>query len=78
MSCFRISQYMLESMFPSMKPSSPVPADHDATPTILDCWQDTIFLIYSLPGRHHTGWIASETETNKFILVSSDHMTCFQ
>ncbi len=41
--CFRMSQYMLKSMFPSMNHSSPVwavvmqPPDHDATTTMLDC-----------------------------------------
>ncbi len=43
---FRMSQYMLESMVPSMNRSSPVAAtltqapDHDATTTMLDCRQD--------------------------------------
>jgi len=50
MFCFRMSQYMLKSMFPSMKLSTSTSSthaapDHDATTTMLDCRQDTIFLV---------------------------------
>ncbi len=67
--CFRMSQYMLESMFPSMNRSSPVPAALMQPQTMMlpppcltvgkaSCsW-------YSSPGRRHTCWTPSES--NKF------------
>ncbi len=45
--CFRMSQYMLESMFPSMNRSTHAAPDNDATTTMLDYRQGTIFLVPS-------------------------------
>ncbi len=80
--CFRMSQYMLESMFPSMNHSSPVP------PVLMQ--PQTMMLLpppcltvdkersswYSSPGCRHTCWTPSES--NEFTLDSSDHRTWFQ
>ncbi len=78
---FRMSQYMLESMFPSMNRSSPVPAALMQPQTMMlpaPCLTvgKAQFSWYSSPGCHHTCWKPSEP--NKFILVSSDHRTWFQ
>ncbi len=48
--------------------------DHDATTTMLDCRQGTIFLVL-LTRASPTCWTASEP--NKFTLDSSDHRTWF-
>ncbi len=79
--CFRMSQYMLESMFPSMNRSSPVPAVVMQPQTMMlppPCLTvgKAQFSWYSSPGRHHTCWTPSES--NKFTLDSSDHRTWFQ
>ncbi len=59
--CFRMSQYTLEFMFPSMNRSSSHAAqDHDATTTMLDCRQGTIFLVLLarvLPHMLDTIWV---------------------
>ncbi len=66
---------MLESMFPSMNRSSPVPTVvmHPQTmmlpPPCLTVGKATIVL-YSSPGRCHTGWTPSES--NKFTLDSCE------
>ncbi len=74
-------QYMLESMFPSMNHSSPVPAVVMQPHTMMllpPCLTvgKAQFSWYSSPGRRHTCWTPSES--NKFILISSDHRTWFQ
>ncbi len=74
--CFRMSQYMLESMFPSMNRSSLVPAVvMQPQTTMLPPPCMTVgkaqFSWYSSPGRRHTCWTPSEP--NKFTLHSSDH-----
>ncbi len=79
--CFRMSQYMLESMFPSMNRSSPVPAVVMQPQTMMlppPCLTvgKAQFSWYSSPGRRHTCWTPSES--NKFTLDSSDHRTWFQ
>ncbi len=79
--CFRMSQYMLESMFPSMNRSSPVPSVVMQPQTMLlppPCLTvgKIQFSWYSSPGRRHTCWTPSES--NKFTLDSSDHRTWFQ
>ncbi len=79
--CFRMSQYMLESMFPSMNRSSPVPAALMQPQTMMlppPCLTvgKAQFSWYSSAGRHHTCWTPSES--NKFTLDSSDHRTWFQ
>ncbi len=79
--CFRMSQCMLESMFPSMNRSSPVPAVVMQPQTMMlppPCLTvgKTQFSWYSSPGHRHTCWTTSEP--NKFIWVSSDHRTWFQ
>ncbi len=79
--CFRMSQYMLESMFPSMNRSSPVPAALMQPQTMMlppPCLTvgKAQFSWYSSPGCHHTCWTPSEP--NKFTLDSSDHRTWFQ
>ncbi len=79
--CFRISQYMLESMFPSMNRSSPVPAALMQPQTMMlppPCLTvgKAQFSWYSSPGRRHTCWTPSESD--KFSLDSSDHRTWFQ
>ncbi len=78
---FRISQYTLESMFPSMNRSSPAPAVVMKPQTMMllpPCLivDKALFSWYSSPGRHHTCWKPSES--NKFTLDSSDHTTWFQ
>ncbi len=78
---FRMSQYMLESMFPSMNRSSPVPAALMQPQTMMlppPCLTvgKTQFSWYSSPGCRHTCWTPSEP--NKFTLDSSDHRTWFQ
>ncbi len=78
--CFRMSQYMLESMFPSMNRSSPVPAVVMQPQTMMlppPCLTvgKAQFSWYSSPGRHHTCWTPSEP--NKFTLDSSDNRTWF-
>ncbi len=79
--CFRMSQYMLEFMFPSMNRSSPVPAvvmqpqTMTLPPPCLTVGKAQ-FSWYSSPGRRHTRWTPSEP--NKFTLDSSDHRTWFQ
>ncbi len=81
MLCFSMSQYMLAFMVPSMNCSSPVPAapmqpqTMTLTPPCLTVGKTHLSLYYS-PGCHHTRLIPSES--NKFILVSSDHRTWFQ
>ncbi len=63
--CFIMSQYMLESMFPSMNLSSSTSSthaapDHDATTTMLDCRQGTIFLVLLTRASPHmldTIWV---------------------
>ncbi len=79
--CFRMSQYMLESMFPSMNRSSPVPAVVMQPQTMMlppPCLTvgKAQFSWYSSPGHRHTCWTPSES--NKFTLDSSDHRTWFQ
>ncbi len=79
--CFRMSQYMLESMFPSMNRSSPVPAVVMQPQTMMlppPCLTvgKAQFSWYSSPGRRHTCWTPSES--NKFTLDTSDHRTWFQ
>ncbi len=74
--CFRMSQYMLESMFPSMNRSSLVPAVVMQPQTTMlppPCLtvSKAQFSWYSSPGRRHTCWTPSEP--NKFTLHSSDH-----
>ncbi len=59
--CFRMSQYMLESMFPSMNRSSPVPAVLMQPQTMMlppPCLTEgkTQFSWYSSPGCCHTCW----------------------
>ncbi len=78
---FRMSQYMLESMFPSMNRSSPVPAALMQPQTMMlppPCLTvgKAKFSWYSSPGHRHTCWTPSEP--NKFTLDSSDHRTWFQ
>ncbi len=74
---FRMSQYMLESMFPSMNRSSPVPAVVMQPQTMMLPPPLTVgkaqFSWYPSPGRRHTCWTPSES--NKFTLDSSDHRT---
>ncbi len=56
---FRMSQYMLESMFPSMNHSSPVPAALMQPQTMMLpplTVGKTQFYWYSSPGRRHTCW----------------------
>ncbi len=79
--CFRMSQYMLESMFPSMNCSSPVPAVVMQPQTMMlppPCFTvgKAQFYLYSSRGHRHTCWTPSES--NKFLLDSSDHRTWFQ
>ncbi len=79
--CFRMSQYMLESMFPSMNRSSPVPAVLIQPQTMMlppPCLTvgKTQYSWYSSPGHRHTCWTPSES--NKFTLDSLDHRTWFQ
>ncbi len=79
--CFRMSQYMLESIFPSMNRSSPVPAALMQPQTMMlptPCLTvgKAQFSWYSSPGHRHTCWTPSES--NKFTLDSSDHRTWFQ
>ncbi len=69
--CFRMSQYMLESMFPSMNRSSPVPAALMQPQTMMlppPCLTvgKAQFSWYSSPGCHHTCWTPSEP--NQFTL----------
>ncbi len=76
---FRISQYMLESMFPSMNRSSPVPAVVMKPQTMMLLPPCLIvgkaqFSWYSSPGRHHTFWTPSES--NKFTLDSCSSNSC--
>ncbi len=61
MFCFRMSQYMLESMFPSINRSSPVPAVVMQPQTMMlppPCLTvgQAPFSWYSSPGRRHT-WV---------------------
>ncbi len=75
---FRMSQYMLESMFLSMNRSSPVPTLVMQPQTMMlppACLTvgKAQFSWYSSPGRRHTCWTPSES--NKFTLDSSDHRT---
>ncbi len=79
--CFRMSQYMLESMFPSMNRISPVPAvvmqpQTMMLPTPCLTVGKAQFSWYFSPERRHTCWTPSES--NKFTLDSSDHRTWFQ
>ncbi len=78
--CFRMSQYMLESMFPSMNRSSPVPAVVMQPQTMMLPPHLTVgkaqFSWYSSTGHRHTCWTPSES--NKFTLDSSNHRTWFQ
>ncbi len=64
--CFSMSQYMLAFMVPSMNCSSTVPAA-----LMLDSRHDTLLFVPLTLFPPHT----LHTEPNKFILVSSDHMT---
>ncbi len=79
--CFRMSQYMLESMFPSMNRSSLGPAvvmqlqTMMLPPPCLTAGKAQLSW-YSSPGRCHTCW--TQSESNKFNLDSSDHRTWFQ
>ncbi len=78
--CFRMSQYMLESMFLSMNCGS-IPAvvmqpQTMMLPTPCLIVGKAQFSWYSSPGRHQTCWTPSES--NKFTLDSSDHRTWFQ
>ncbi len=61
--CFRMSQYLLESMFPSMNHSSPVPLMQPQNmmlpPTCLTVGKAQ-FSWYSSPGRRYTCWTPSE------------------
>ncbi len=81
MLCFSISQYMLAFMVHSMNCSSPVPAalmqpqTMTLPPPCLTVGK-THLSLYSSPGCRHTHLTPSET--NKCILVSSDHRTWFQ
>ncbi len=68
-----IHVFLNEPQLPSTSSSHAGP-DHDATTTMLDCRQGTIFLV-GVPGRHHTRWTPSES--NKFTLDSSDHRTVY-
>ncbi len=78
---FSMSQYMLAFMVPSMNCSSPVPAalmqpqSMTPPPPCLTVGK-THLSLYSSPGCCHT-WL-TPSESNKFILVSSDHRTWFQ
>ncbi len=49
--------------------------DHDTHTTMLDCRQDTLVFVLLTWLPPHT---LTPSEPNTFILVSSDHMTCFQ
>ncbi len=78
---FRMSQYMLKSIFPSMNRTSPVPAVVMQPQTMMQpppCLTvgKAHFSWYSSPGRRHICWTPSES--NKFTLESSDHRTWFQ
>ncbi len=79
--CFRMSQYMLESMFPSINRSSPVwavvmqPQTMMLPPPCLTVGKAR-FSWYFSPGRRHTCWTPSES--NKFTLDSSDYTIWFQ
>ncbi len=81
MLCFSMSQYMLVFMVPSVNCSSPVPAalmqpqTMTLPPPCLTVGK-THLSLYSSPGYRHTR--LKPSEPNKFILVSSDHRTCFQ
>ncbi len=59
-----------EPQLPSTN-SSHVAPDHDATTTMLDCRQGTIFLVLLTRASPHM------LESNKFTLDSSDHRTFF-
>ncbi len=79
--CFRMSQYTLESMFPSMNRSFPVPAVVMQPKTMMlppPCLTvgKAQFSWYSSPGCCHTCWTPSES--NKFTLDSSDYRTWFK
>ncbi len=79
--CFRMSQYMLQSMFPPINYSSPVTAVVMQPQTMmLPLPHLTVgkaqFSWYSSAGRRHICWTPSES--NKFTLDSSDHRTWFQ
>jgi len=82
MFCFRMSQYIHESLFPSMKLSSPVLAALMQPQTMMLPLMGLIvgktqFSWYSSPGvARHTCWTPSEP--NKFIFVPSDNGTWFQ
>ncbi len=52
--------------------SSHAATDHDATTTMLDCRQGTVFLVLLTRVSPHM------LESNKFTLDSSDHRTWFQ
>ncbi len=78
--CFRMSQYMLESMFPSMNRCSPVPAVVMQPQTMMLPPRLTVgkaqFSWYSSTGHRHTCWTPSES--NKFTLDPSNRRTWFQ
>ncbi len=65
--CFRMSQYMLESMFPSMNHSSPVPAVLMQPQTMMLLPPPCLTVDkersswYSSAGRRHTCWTPSES-----------------
>ncbi len=79
MLCFSRSQYMLVFMVPSMNCSSPAalmqPQTMALPPSCLTVGK-THLSFYSSPGCRHTHLTPSEPNT--FILVPSDHRTCFQ
>ncbi len=70
MLCFRMSQYMLESMFPSINRSSPVPAALMQPQTMMlppPCLTvgKAQFSWYSSPGHRYTCWTPSLSESHQ-------------
>ncbi len=63
-----------ELQLPSTSSTHAAP-DHDATTTVLDCRQGTIFLVLLTRALPH---MLDTIESNKFTLDSSDHRTWFQ
>ncbi len=63
-----------EPQLPSTSSTHAAP-DHDATTTMLDCRQGTIFLVLLTRVSPH---MLDTSEPNKFTLDSSDHRTWFQ
>ncbi len=77
--CFRMSQYMLESMFPSINHGSLVPAVVMQPQTMMlppPCLTvgKAQFSWYSSPGRRHTCWTPSEVKQVYLRLIRSQDM----